>query len=188
MISWPERLLYNLNTLPIIMEGPKRLSQHLPEVARSGPRPSAQYPYEDYEDYQRLSNPPAQEYQRQSIQSPNLTSEHATTPAIEDGLEPCFVPTDQPLPPSSRAPYSEIYSPGLQSVNVHHKAYPVTGVALDMPHHQQPTIQAQQPEERRRKRICGINIPWFLFLVVLIACAVIAIATACGVIFGTKKK
>jgi hypothetical protein len=177
------------------MEGPKRLSQHLPEVARSGPRFSAQYPYEDYEHYERPSNPPTQEYQRQSIQSPNLTSEHATAPAIEDGLEPYFVPADQPRPPSSKAPYSEIYFPGLQSVSeregeneVHHKAYPVTGVALDMPHHQQPTIQAQQPEERRRKRICGINILWLLLLVALVACAVIAIATACGVIFGTKKK
>jgi hypothetical protein len=183
------------------MEGPKRPNQHLPEVAYPGPRFSAQYPYEDYENYERPSNPPAQEYQRQSTspshftQSPNLASEHATAPAIGDGLEPCFAPTDQPPPPSSKAPYLEVYSPGQQSVNeregekeVYHKAYPATGVALDMPHHQQPTVQTQQPEERRRKRICGINITWFLLLVALIACAVIAIAVACGVIFGTKKK
>lgn len=164
------------------MESPKRLGQYLPEVA--------QYPYEDYE---RPSNPPAQEYQRQStspshfVKSPNLTSEHATALAIGDGLEPCFAPTDQPLPPSSGS-IPRDHSPGLQLVDeregekeVHHKAYPVTGVALDMPHH-------QQPEERRRKRICGINTTWFLLLVALIACAVIAIAIACGVVFGTKKK
>jgi hypothetical protein len=160
------------------MEGPKRLNQHLPEVVHSGPCFSAQYPYEDYEDYRRPSNPPTQENQRQPttpphfIKSLNLTPEHATALAIGDGLEPCFAPTERP---------------GQQSVNeregekeVHHKADPATGVVLDMPHN-------QQPEERRRKRICGINITWFLLLVALIACAVIAIAAACGVIFGTKK-
>jgi hypothetical protein len=159
------------------MEGPKRSSQHLPEVAHPGARFSAQHPGEYNE---RPSNPPAHEYQRQSIspshfiQSLNRTSGHATAP-IEDRLEPGFARTDQPLPPSPKAPYLEIYSPGLQS-------------ALGVSHPEQPTIQTQQPEERRRKRICGINIPWFLFLVALIVCAVIAVATACGVVFGTKKK
>src|SRR5436305_509205 len=183
------------------MDDPKRPSQYRPEVGRAGPRFSAQHPGEDYGyNERRPSNSPAQEYQRQSTSPPhftqplNRTSEHATAPT-EDSPEPCFARTDEPLPPSPKAPYIEAYSPGLQSVHqresekeVHRKDYPVTHVALDMPHHEQPILQTQPPDDRQRKRICGVSILWFLLLVALIACAVIAVAAACGVVFGTKKK
>jgi hypothetical protein len=172
------------------MEGRSHSNDHLPEVAYTGY--SAQHPYEDFEFYER---PPAQvpEYQQyaespalsQSGASPRLTSERVGSPPVGDHLqiEPDGTPKERPLSPSSTR-YSEVNSPGLQSVYekegekevIKNNTYPVYA----------PGPQSQETEPQRKGRICGLPKLWFFILAILVLIAIIAIAVACGVVFGTK--
>src|SRR5271156_5313828 len=96
------------------MEGRSGSNDHLPEVHNAAF--SSQHPYEDFEFYER---PPVQvpEYQQYSESpapprpgaSPEVTSEHIQTESNRSAK-------DRPLSPSSTAQYSEVNSPGLQSV------------------------------------------------------------------------
>lgn len=173
------------------MEGRSGSNDHLPEVHHTGF--AAQNPYEDYEFYER---PPAPvpEYQQyaespalsQSGGSPRITSERASSPPVQDHLQigPDGTPKDRPLSPSSTARYSEVNSPGLQSV------YEKEGEKEVIRHQSQP-IYVQGPrshdeEHPRKSRICGLSKLWFFGLAALVLIAIIAIAVACGVVFGTK--
>ena len=165
-------------------------NDHLPEVARTGF--SAQHPYEDYEYYERPSAqvPEYQQYAEspalsQSGASPQVASERANSPPTQDNLQigPGGTPKDRPLSPSSTARYSEVTS-GLQSVyekegekevikNETHPVYP-------------PGPRSQDAEPLRKGRVCGVPKAWFFGLAALVLIAIIAIAVACGVVFGTK--
>ena len=173
------------------MEGRSGSNEHLPEVHHTGF--SAQHPYEDYEFYER---PPAQvpEYQQyaespalsQSGGSPRLTSERASSPPVQEHLQigPDGTPKDRPLSPSSTARYSEVNSAGLQSVYekegekevIKPQAYPLYAGGP----------RSNDDEPMRKSRICGIPKTWFFLLAALVLIAIIAIAVACGVVFGTK--
>lgn len=173
------------------MEHRSGSNEQLPEVHHPGV--TAHHPYEDYEFYER---PAAQvpEYQQyvespalsQSGASPRLTSERASSPPLGEHLQigPDGTPRDRPLSPSSTARYSEVNSPGLQSVYekegekevIKNQAYPVY-VAGPRSHDEEP---------RRKSRICGMPKLWFFILSALLLIAIIAIAVACGVVFGTK--
>jgi hypothetical protein len=173
------------------MEGRSGSNDHLPEVHNAAF--SSQHPYEDFEFYER---PPVQvpEYQQysespalsQSGASPQVTSERTGSPPAADHIQinPNRLTKDRPLSPSSTAQYSEVNSPGLQSVYekegekevIKNNAYPVIAAGL-------------QPEEagpHRKGRICGIPRMWFFILAALALIAIIAIAVACGVVFGTR--
>src|SRR5947209_17269027 len=102
------------------MEGRSGSNDHLPEVHNAAF--SSQHPYEDFEFYER---PPAQvpEYQQYSESpqpgaSPQVTSERTSSPPAADHIriEPNRSTKDRPLSPTSTAQYSEVNSPGLQSV------------------------------------------------------------------------
>jgi hypothetical protein len=173
------------------MEGRSGSNDHLPEVHHAGL--SSQHPYEDFEFYER---PPAQapEYQQyaqspalsQSGASPRVTSERAASPPVVDHIQtgPDGTPKDRPLSPSSTAHYSEVNSPGLQSVYekegekevIKNDAYPVYAAGP----------QSQEAEPHRKGRICGLPKVWFFILAALVLIAIIAIAVACGVVFGTR--
>jgi hypothetical protein len=173
------------------MEGQSHSNDHLPEAVRTGF--SAQQPYEDFEFYQR---PPAQvpEYQQhtespafsQSGASPRQTSEHASSPPVGDHLQirSDGAPKDRPLSPTSTR-YSEVNSPGLQSV------YEKEGEKEVIKRDVYPTYaQGPQPQDARpprKSRICGLPKLWFFILAALVLIAIIAVATACGVVFGTKQ-
>jgi hypothetical protein len=173
------------------MEGRSGSNDHLPEVHNPGF--SSQQPYEDFEFYER---PPAQvpEYQQytespalsQSGASPQVASERASSPPVGDHIQigPNGATKDRPLSPSSTAHYSEVNSPGLQSVYekegekevIKNQAYPVYVAGP----------QSQEADAHRKGRICGISKMWFFLLAALVLIAIIAIAVSCGVVFGTK--
>jgi hypothetical protein len=173
------------------MEGRSGSNDHLPEVHHAAL--SAQRPYEDFEFYER---PPAQvpEYHQyvespdlsQSGASPRVTSERAGSPPVGDHIQtgPDGTPKDRPLSPSSTAHYSEVNSAGLQSV------YEKEGEKEVIKNHSYPVYaagsQQQEAELHRRGRVCGIPKVWFFTLAALVLVAIIAIAVACGVVFGTK--
>jgi hypothetical protein len=106
------------------MEGQSGSNDHLPEVHNTNF--SAQHPYQDFEYYEQP--PPAQvpQYQQyaespalsQSGEAGRATGEHRRTPPVADRIHTGTVgsPKDRPLSPSSTAQYSEVNSPGLQSV------------------------------------------------------------------------
>lgn len=172
------------------MEGQPPPNDHLPEVARTGY--SAQHPYEDFEIYER---PPAQapEYQQyaespalsQQGASPRRASERASSPPVEDHLQigPDGVPNDRPLSPTSTR-YSEVNSPGLQSVYEKEGEKEVIKYDVHPVYAQGP--QSHDAESARKGRICGLPKLWFFILATLVLIAVIAAAVACGVVFGTK--
>jgi hypothetical protein len=172
------------------MEGQSGSNGHLPEVHNTAF--SAQHPYEDFEFYEQ---PPAQipEYQQyadspalsQSGASPQVASERTGSLPAADHIQ--IEPNrskDRPLSPSSTAQYSEVNSPGLQSVYekegekevIKNNVYPVDAAGL----------QSEEAGSHRRGRICGIPKMWFFLLAALVLMAIIAIAVACGVIFGTR--
>jgi hypothetical protein len=174
------------------MEGRSSSNDHLPEVHNAGF--SSQHPYEDFEFYER---PPAQapEYQQYSESSappqpgapPQVTSERTGSPPVADHIqiEPNRSSKDRPLSPTSTAQYSEVNSPGLQSVYekegekevTKNNAYAVNVVGL----------QSEEAGPHRKGRICGIPKTWFFILAALILIATAAIAVACGVVFGTRN-
>jgi hypothetical protein len=173
------------------MEDRSGSNGHLPEVHNTAF--SAQHPYEDFEFYER---PPGQipEYQQyadspalsQSGASPQVASERTGSLPAADHIqvEPNRSTKDRPLSPSSTAQYSEVNSPGLQSVYekegekevIKNNVYPVNAAGL----------QSEEAGFHRRGRICGIPKMWFFLLAALVLMAIIAIAVACGVIFGTR--
>lgn len=173
------------------MEGRSGSNDHLPEVHNAAF--SSQHPYEDFEFYER---PPAQapEYQQyvespalsQSGASPHATSERASSPPVADAIQvgPHGSVKDRPLSPSSTAQYSEVNSPGLQSVCekegekevIKDQTYPAYAAES----------QQHDADGQRKARICGIPKMWFFFLAALVLIAITAIAVACGVVFGTK--
>ena len=171
------------------MEGRSGSNDHLPEVAPTGF--SSQHPYEDFEFYERQ---PAQvpEYQ-QYAESPALSqsaspqpdSQRVSSPPVVDNLQvgPDGIARDRPLSPSLTAHYSEVNSPGLQSVDekegekeVIKNTYPVYVAG---PH-------SQEAETPRKSRICGLPKTWFFILAAAVLVAIIAIAAALGAVFGTK--
>jgi len=171
------------------MEGRSGSGDHLPEVAPS--RFSSQQPYEDFEFYER---PPSQapEYQQyveyrtiSQSASPQPNSQRASSPPVADNLHlgPDGTSRDRPLSPSLTAHYSEVNSPGLQSVDekegekeVIKNTYPVYVAG---PH-------SQEAETPRKSRICGVPKTWFFILAAAVLVAIIAIAAALGAVFGTK--
>jgi hypothetical protein len=173
------------------MEGLSGSNDHLPEVHNAAF--SSQHPYEDFEFYER---PPVQvpEYQQYSEPpalshpgaSPQMTSERTGSPPVADHIqiEPNRSTKDRPLSPSSTAQYSEVNSPGLQSVYekegekevTKNNAYPVNVVGS----------QSEDAGPRQKGGICGIPKMWFFILAALVLTAIIAIAVACGVVFGTR--
>jgi hypothetical protein len=46
--------------------------------------------------------------------------------------------------------------------------------------------QSEEAGPHRKGRVCGIPKTWFFVLAALVLIAIIAIAVACGVVFGTK--
>jgi hypothetical protein len=173
------------------MEGRSGSNDHLPEVNHAAF--GSQHPYEDFEYYER---PTAQvpEYQQyaesparsQSGAPPRVTSERASSPPVADHIRtgPIGSARDRPLSPSSTAQYSEVNSPGLQSVYekegekevIKNQAYAAYS----------PNSQSQEAEPHRNGRVCGIPKTWFFILAALVLIAIIAVAVACGVVFGTK--
>ena len=115
-----------------------------------------------------------------------MTSERTGSPPAADYIqvEPNRSTKDRPLSPSSTAQYSEVNSPGLQSVYekegekevIKNNAYPVIAAGL----------QSEEAGPHRKGRICGIPRMWFFILAALALIAIIAIAVACGVVFGTR--
>src|SRR5271168_4101430 len=105
------------------MEGRSGSNDHLPEVAPSGF--NSQHPYEDFEFYERASSqvPEYQQYAESSTlsqsASPQPDSQRVSSPPVVDNLQvgPDGIARDRPLSPSLTAHYSEVNSPGLQSVN-----------------------------------------------------------------------
>jgi hypothetical protein len=187
------------------MEGRSGSNDHLPEVAPIGF--SSQHPYEDFEFYER---PPAQvpEYQQyaespalsqsaspqpnsqrassQRVSSQQASSQRASSPPVVDNLQigPDGTARDRPLSPSSTAHYSEVNSPGLQSVDekegekevIKNIAYPVYIAGP----------RSQETETLQKARICGLPKMWFFILTALVLVAIIAIAAALGAVFGTR--
>ncbi len=173
-------------------------NDHLPEVSQVGVPFSAIHPYEDYEFYEQPP-PAAPEYQQHSA-SPHLSSQRSphltglgsdgtrSPPPVGEGLEPSRDPNrnSRPLSPSSTYRQSEVGSAGLESVyekegqkEVYQSIYPVGVVP-----YQQPHDPAEQ--QRKRRRVCGMAMKWCLVLTALILVAIIAVAVALGVVFGTK--
>jgi len=177
------------------MEGRSGSNDHLPEVAPI--RFSSQQPYEDFEFYER---PPSQvvEYQH-NIESPTISQSaspqpnsqrtstlRASSPPVVDYLQvgPDGIARDRPLSPSLTAHYSEVNSPGLQSVDekegekevIKNTPYPIY---IAGPH-------SQEAETLRKARICGLQKTWFFILAAAVLVAIIAIAAALGAVFGTK--
>ena len=96
---------------------------------------------------------------------------------------PVGAPKDRPLSPSSTAQYSEVNSPGLQSVyekEGEKEVFKNQTYAVHVAGSGQPEAEAD-----RRGRICGIPKTWF-FLVAALVLVAIAVAVACGVVFGTR--
>jgi hypothetical protein len=172
------------------MEGRSGSNDHLPEVAPSGF--NSQQPYEDFEFYER---PPSQvvEYQH-NIESPTISqsaspqpnSQRVSSPPVVDNLQvgPDGIARDRPLSPSLTAHYSEVNSPGLQSVNekegekevIKNTAHPVYIAGPN----------SREAETLRNGRICGLQKTWFFILTALALIAIIAIAAALGAVFGTR--
>ena len=170
------------------MEGRSGSNDHLPEVHNAAF--SSQHPYEDFEFYEQpVQVPEYQQYSEspalsQSGASPQVTSERTGSPPAADHIQvdPNRSTKDRPLSPSSTAQYSEVNS-GLQSVYekegekevIKNNAYPVDTVG-----------QSEEAGPHRKGKICGIPKIWFFILAALALIAIIAIAVACGVVFGTR--
>ena len=174
------------------MGGRSGSNEHLPEVHKAAF--SSQHPYEDFEFYER---PPAQvpEYQQYSESSappqpgasPQVTSKRTGSPPVADHIqiEPNRSSKDRPLSPSSTAQYSEVNSPGLQSVDEKEgekevtktNAYTVNVVGL----------RSEEAGPYRKGRVCGIPKTWLFILAALILIAIAATAVACGVVFGKRN-
>jgi len=177
------------------MEGRSGSNDHLPEVAPSGF--NSQHPYEDFEFYER---PPSQvpEYQQYAESStisqsaspqPNsqrVSSQRASSPPVVDNFRvgPDGTTRDRPLSPSLTAHYSEVNSPGLQSVDekegekevIKNTTHPVY---IAVPH-------SREAETPRKGRICGLQKTWFFILAAVVLVAIITIAAALGAVFGTR--
>jgi len=151
-----------------------------------------------------------------SAASPPLGSERATSPSVGDTIDRYSSTRGGALSPSSLTRYSEVGSPAPQAVPAedkqvyHYQAFPVPenekGYQPPLPqqsYHQayqqqspypqqyqqsftQPQAHQQQPHQK--KRVCGMSKKLCLVVVGLIALAVIAIAVACGVVFGSKHQ
>ena len=170
-------------------------NDHLPEVSHVGASFSAQNPYEDYEFYEQ-HHPAAPEYQQHSA-SPHLSSQQSpvvasdgssSPPPAAGGLEANRDPNrnSRPLSPSSTYHQSQVGSVGLESVyekegekEAYKSVHPVSGVPGQQP-------QYSSEPERKRKTVCGMGLKWCVVLTVLILVAIIAVAVALGVVFGTR--
>jgi hypothetical protein len=174
------------------MEGRSGSNDHLPEVHNAAF--SSQHPYEDFEFYDR---PPVQvpEYQQYSESPapprpgapPQVRSERTGSPPVADHIQIEFNRStkDRPLSPSSTAQYSEVNSPGLQSVYEKEGEKEVTknnAYAVNV-----TGSQSEEAGPHRKGRICGIPKAWFCILAALILIAIAAIAVACGVVFGRRN-
>jgi hypothetical protein len=174
------------------MEGQSGSNDHLPEVHHAAI--SSQHPYEDFEYYKRPTSVQVPEYQQyaespalsQPGASPRVTSERTSSPPVVDHIQTGSVGSakERPLSPSSTAQYSEVNSPGLQSVYekegekevIKNQAYATYA----------PRSQSGEAEPHRSGSICGVSKTWFFILAALVLLAIIAVAVACGVVFGTK--
>ena len=115
-----------------------------------------------------------------------MTSERTGSPPAADHIQvdPNRSAKDRPLSPTSTAQYSEVNSPGLQSVYekegekevIKNNAYAVNAAGL----------QSEEAGPYRKGRICGIPKMWFFIFTALVLIAITAIAVACGVVFGTR--
>ena len=175
-------------------------NDQLPEVSQVGAPYSTIHPYEDYEFYEQTS-PAAPEYQQRSAspqlssrRSPNATalgSDGTRSPApIGEGMEPNgdLNRNSRALSPLNTYRHSDIGSAGLESVHekegqkeVYQSAYTVDAVP-----YQQPDDPSEQ--HRLHRKVCGIAMKWCLIFTALILVAIIAVAVALGVVFGTKHK
>jgi hypothetical protein len=173
-------------------------NDQLPEVSQVGVPYNARSPYEDYEYYEQT--PPAVPKYQQNSESPYLSSQRSpnatvvasdgtrSPPPIEDGMEPREDPSrnSRPLSPPNTYRKSDIGSAGLESVydnekSVHQSVYSVGPVSSRGPN--DPSKQ-----HRMRRKVCGIAMKWCLVFTALILIAVIAVAVAVGVVFGTKHR
>jgi hypothetical protein len=170
-------------------------NDHLPEVSHVGAPFSPQNPYEDYEFYEQHPSA-APEYQQHSgsphlssPQPPGLTSDGSRSPPpAAEGLEPNRDPNrnSRPLSPSSTYHQSQVGSAGLESVYEKEG-----GKEVDQSVHPVGVVPCQQPQyssepERKRRIVCGMAMKWCVVLTALILVAIIVVAVALGVVFGTK--
>ena len=191
------------------MEVRSHSNEHLPEVAHSETIQSSpqvvhtQHPYEDFEYYEPQPPAPAPEYRAYSASlppsspplssprsppislqhSPYLKSERPLSPPLGDVLEPH---KDRPFSASPTPRYSEHGEGGLHSVDekegekeVFQSVYPVAIPA-------RKPVPERRPEEKKKKRICGLLMKWFLILAALLLCTIIALAVGLGVGLATK--
>jgi hypothetical protein len=178
-----------------VPEARSHSNDHLPEVSHVSAPFSAPNPYESYEFYEQ--HPPATpEYQQHSA-SPHLSSPQSaglasdgsrSPPPAAEGLEPNLDPNrdSRPLSSSSTHYQSQVGSAGLESVDEKEgekEVYQSVRPAGVVPY-QQPQYSSEP--ERKRRIVCGMAMKWCVVLTVLILVAIIAVAVALGVVFGTK--
>lgn len=173
-------------------------NDQLPEVSQVGVPYNIRSPYEDYEYYEQT--PPAVPNYQQHSESPNLSSQRSpnatvvasdgtrSPPPIEDGMEPSenLNQSSRPFSPTNTYRKSDLDSAGLESAydnekSVHQSVYSVGPVSS-----RGPSDPSEQ--HRMRRKVCGIAMKWCLVFTALILIAIIAVAVAVGVVFGTKHQ